>query len=201
MFSSYLRVWKTRGSSAGALGDSSNLNSEPYCHEFIYHIGVCSLASGLPGHYLSPSAASRTWKVLEWTAAWLLLRRSALCSHLPLWHSGELKVVPGISGECEEQFMCRNTLDSMWMRRGVLYAKILEGPNHWRFAFGKLRHTRTWFPTTNLCSVGCNNQLCVRQGMGLKALGTPLQKHVPMILVPGEGKGTVQITGDTFWVC
>lgn len=34
--------------------------------------------------------------------------------------------------------------------------------------------------------------------MGFKALGTPLQKHVPMLLVPGEGKGTVQITRDNF---
>lgn len=205
MLSSYLRVWKSRGSSAGALDDTSNLNSEPHCHEVIYHIDICwhrdSLASGYLGTTSLPvlhPEPGRYW------SEQLSTGRSPLCSHPALWHSEKLRARLFLeflgTGEREEQFMCSSTLDLMWLRRDVLYAKIFEDLNHWRAAFGKLRHMRAWFPITNLCSVGCNNQLCVRQGVGFRALRTSLQKHVPMLLVPGEGKGTVQITGDIFWV-
>lgn len=191
MLYSYLRVWKSRGSSAGALGDTSNLNSDPHCGEVIfYHIDACwhwrSLISGYPGTTSLPvqHPEPESYWIEELPGFWW--GRLPYACHLPLWHLGEAIVrsslgFMGTRGN-KEQFLCKNTLDSVWLRRGVTYAKILEGPNCWRVAFDELRHIRIWFSITNLCSVGCNNQLWFRQGVGFKGWATHCRNLFPCVI-------------------
>lgn len=99
------------------------------------------------------------------------------------------------AGECEEHFMCGNTLDLMCLR--VHMQRFWRVPST---AFSKLRPRRAWFPITILCWAGCHKHLCFRQSVGFKAMDTSLQKPIPMIFVAGKAKGTVQITRISFSV-
>ena len=150
MLSSCLRVWKSRRSSGGALSDTSNLNAEPHGHEVIYHIGVCwhqsSLASGCLGTTsltVQHAGLEKYWSEQLPDFCW----EGFPCACTSICDIQEiLRLFLGFLGteDHEEKFMCRNTLDSMWLRMVALCVWILDCPNHQRVAFGKLRHMRAY---------------------------------------------------------
>lgn len=162
MLSFYLGVWKSRGSSAAVTPATWTWNRVVWSYLWYWCTPkVKQPCFWLPGHYLCPCIASGTWEVLEWRDFWVLSEKSSLCSHLPMWSLGEPRARSSLGflgiEESKEQFMCRSTLRLIWFRRGVLYARILECPNHQRATFVKMKHRRARFPTASLLLASYNN--------------------------------------------
>lgn len=146
---------------------------------------------------LSASAASRTWKVLERTSAWLLLGRS-LCAHTSscgIQENPRLFLGLLSTGECEEQFMCRNTHG---VEKGSAVCNDFRG-SHWKVAFGKLRHKRAWFPITNMLNRAVIISSVLGKECGLKYWASKCRNIFPHYLCPE--RGTVQITRVSSRVC